>query len=416
MGNCRFLAGLLAVCLLLCLVPAGAAEPSGWLIPKSRDYAPFTDTKGTIAEDAARICCETGLMDGVQAGKFRPKDTLSNAQVMVICARLHKLLSGGSLDYFIPISKTGDYWYEPYAVYLAAEIPDCPLPLLDYGDEHKRLDNTKQECWRGAFTTLLHAVLQDTGTALPNRNHIAYGDVSFWVSDADLALYNAGISQGVDKYGNPAGSLALTRGTAASMLARVIDPSLRLTFTLETFDLCWDIFGLSPDTVLMTIDGTAVTADEFCLDLAWAAVTCDLNWTDCTGTWSRAYATDICREAFAIKKLAAERDVALTEDEIRICESNASLNSGKGGATEAGLLWNALRNALYSDVKYSFTQEYGRNNAHGVSDQLDAALKATIKMLDLKTTPAFDDLNFSAIREKLLATGYYYLTTKGPFR
>lgn len=104
------------------------------------------------------------------------------------------------------------------------------------------------------------------------------------------------------------------------------------------------------------------------------------------------------------------------EDEIRICESNASLNSGKGGATEAGLLWNALRNALYSDVKSSFTQEHGTNNAHGVSDQLDAALKATIKMLNLKTTPAFDDLNFSAIREKLLATGYYYLTIKGPFQ
>lgn len=147
MRNRRFLAGLLAACLLLCLVPAGAAEPSGWLIPKSRDYAPFTDTKGTIAKDAARICCETGLMDGVQAGKFRPKDTLSNAQVMVICARLHKLLSGDSPDYSVPISKTGDYWYEPYAAYLAAEIPDRPLPLLDYGDEHERLGNTKQGGW-----------------------------------------------------------------------------------------------------------------------------------------------------------------------------------------------------------------------------------------------------------------------------
>lgn len=144
MGNRRFLAGLLAVCLLLCLVPAGAAEPSGWLIPKSRDYASFTDTKGTIAEDAARICCETGLMDGIDARHFMPSVGLSNAQITVISARFHKLLTGGSLDYFVPISKTGDYWYEPYAEYLAAEIPDCPLPLLVYGDEHERLDNTKQ--------------------------------------------------------------------------------------------------------------------------------------------------------------------------------------------------------------------------------------------------------------------------------
>lgn len=82
MGNRRVLTGLLIVCLLYSFTPAGAAGQLDRLIPKSRDYPSFTDTKGPIAEGPAQICCETGLMDGVRAGKFLPTETLSNAQVL----------------------------------------------------------------------------------------------------------------------------------------------------------------------------------------------------------------------------------------------------------------------------------------------------------------------------------------------
>lgn len=53
--------------------------------------------------------------------------------------------------------------------------------------------------------------------------------------DADaetvLDLYNAGILTGTDKYGTFGGSLGLTRAEAAVMLARVLEPETRLTFT-----------------------------------------------------------------------------------------------------------------------------------------------------------------------------------------
>lgn len=194
MRNRRFLAGLLAVCLLLCLVPAGAAEPSGWLIPKSRGYAPFTDTKGTIAEDAARICCETGLIDGIDARHFMPFVGLSNAQITVISARFHKLLTGGSLEDFVPISKTGAVWYEPYANYLSEEIDGWPF-------NPENTEAAKYPCSREIFLKMLSAVLQDAAVTLPEINQVS---ATPDCNDPELlAFYRAGILSGKDPIRNP---------------------------------------------------------------------------------------------------------------------------------------------------------------------------------------------------------------------
>ena len=46
-----------------------------------------------------------------------------------------------------------------------------------------------------------------------------------------LSLYNAGILTGTDQYGTFGGSLGLSRAEGAAMLARVLQPELRLTFT-----------------------------------------------------------------------------------------------------------------------------------------------------------------------------------------
>jgi hypothetical protein len=402
----------LALSLVLSLVPAGASEDDGWLIPKARDYAAFTDTQGTITENAARLCCETGLMDGVRAGKFLPKNALTNAQIIVICARLHKLLSGGSLDDFIPVSLTGDEWYTPYADYLKAEIPDCPVPEWPQDP----IPYSKQSCFRYSFTDLLAAVLKDADVALPDLNHMEDRDISVRLSETDLTLYNAGILRGVNKYGYSDRSADLSRGQAALMLARVIDPAQRLRFKLETFDLCWDIFGIPPETDLMTIDGTEVTADEFCKELADGAVTCALDWQDCTAAWSRAYVLNACREKFALEILANRRNVEFSKETSLECAQKAAQSAGKEGATEAGWLWSNLYGDWFQAVKDSYLSEFGVNNAHGVSDEFDAALADTAKTLDLKTTAAFDQLNFSAIREKLLATGCYSLETEPLFQ
>ena len=125
MKKYRVFAALLALVMLLTLLPVSAlaAEGEDWLIPPMREYRAFTDTPGTICEEAAATCCRAGLMDGVDSRHFLPEVGLSDAQIIVIAARFHRLLSGGSLDYFEPISKTGPEWWTPYDGYLTEQIP-----------------------------------------------------------------------------------------------------------------------------------------------------------------------------------------------------------------------------------------------------------------------------------------------------
>lgn len=72
--KCKHLLTLcLTLTMLLSTLPfAAAAEGDDWLIPRMRDYAAFTDTAGTICEEAADICCKAGLMDGVDSRHFLP--------------------------------------------------------------------------------------------------------------------------------------------------------------------------------------------------------------------------------------------------------------------------------------------------------------------------------------------------------
>lgn len=416
----KLFALLLSLAMAFSLLPVSAVEtaPStGWLIPKTRDYTAFTDTAGTIAETAAKVCCETGLMDGVRAGKFSPGSSLTNAQVIVIAARLHKLLTGGTLEDFVPVSLTGDKWYTPYAAYLTAEIRECPLPLIDYGDEESRIAFTKQACERYMFMNLMVSVLQDAEVALPNLNHLESVQLSVALTDSARTLYDAGICRGVDKYGSMGYTDSLTRGAAAVMLARVIDPAQRLTFTLETFDLCRDIFLLAPETVLMSVGNTSVTAEEFSYTLSQGAVTCSWGWYDCTAAWSRTYLTTDCSSTLAMMILAKEQNVSLTQEEEATCAAQAKATAGINGVSEAGYLWwqrtsalksklVALYNAQYGD--YAEIHTMGRDDTPGES-HLKTEIFNLLDTAPLQTTATFDRLNLSAVRERLLATGCYVL-------
>ena len=74
MKKYRVFAALLALVMLLTLLPVSAlaAEGADWLIPPMREYRAFTDTPGTICEEAAATCCRAGLMDGVDSKHFLP--------------------------------------------------------------------------------------------------------------------------------------------------------------------------------------------------------------------------------------------------------------------------------------------------------------------------------------------------------
>ena len=250
----HILAALLAA--LLLSLPAAAAE-SDWLIPPMRDYAPFTDTAGTICETAAGICCRAGLMDGVDSRHFYPTSGLTHAQIIVISARLHRLLSGGDLDYFEPISRTGADWWKPYDGYLTENLP----ALAGDPAYAAAVESPTIGCTRGTFLTLLSAVLTGTDTALQEINVVtAVPDCQ----DPDiLTFYRWGVLSGKDAYGTLEADASLSRAAAAAMLARLIDPAQRLTLELQPLDLCRDLLGTEPETVILTIGGQDITAEQF---------------------------------------------------------------------------------------------------------------------------------------------------------
>jgi len=82
---------------------------------------------------------------------------------------------------------------------------------------------------REDLVRLLHAVTGD----LPVIDKTAAPDVSTdsYAADAISNYYQSGIVSGMDAAGNFRGSATLTRGQAAAILARVLQPSLRLSET-----------------------------------------------------------------------------------------------------------------------------------------------------------------------------------------
>ena len=231
----RTLAALLAA--LLLSLPAAAAE-SDWLIPPIRDYAPFTDTAGTICEEAAGICCRAGLMDGVDSRHFYPTSGLTHAQIIVISARLHRLLSGGGLNYFESISRTGADWWKPYDGYLTENLP----ALAEDPVYAAAAASPTTGCTRGTFLALLSAVLTGTGTELPAINDVSA--VPDCQEDSVLDFYRWGVLSGKDAYGT-------------------LESSAPLTLSLQTLDLCRSLLGAEPETVILTIDGQDITVEQF---------------------------------------------------------------------------------------------------------------------------------------------------------
>lgn len=68
---------------------------------------------------------------------------------------------------------------------------------------------------------------------------------------------------GKDEYGTLEGSASLSRAAAAAMLARLIDPAQRLTLDLKPLDLCRNLLGAEPETVILTIGGQDITVEQF---------------------------------------------------------------------------------------------------------------------------------------------------------
>lgn len=408
MKKLRLAALCLALAMLLCTLPVSAAG-NGWLVPKTRTYdGRFTDVKGTWCESYVETVYEAGLMEGKSADRFDPNGTLTEAQRLVIGARLHALLHGGTVEQAAP----GEDWWLPAARYYLAvdgSTTNAPSDFAPYaGDPANRLSFALQMVWSTPAEALpaVNAVKE-----VPDFTEDRWTDDN--LRQDVLTLYRAGILNGVDQWGrfNPQGKL--TRGQAAAMLARVIDPSLRLKFELPEFSLCRDVLGVEPDTVLLKLNGEKIPADIF----AYACVASGtLNQVKNQEPWMlsssgaeyllRQYAAyDLLAETLLAEGHATAAVSPEQQQEIRV---RADRIAGTAGISREGWEWIFLHETQMFQVTMYYMVTYGEssgfhNELSGVS-MLSSAVSDAEKQVRMEPTPALKAIDWNAAYTRALKT------------
>lgn len=221
----------LCLTLALCASPALAAGVEDQF-PAKNPYPGYADVPaGAWFEKNAKLCYETGLMTGTDAG-FQPERNMRVSEVAVIAARILEAVTGEAIVYATP--KPGETlpWYFSQAEYLKRHGVTLP-------------EDMDANATRSDFLALLSAVIPsdllapvNTITALPDST-----------DPAVLTFYNAGILTGTNKYGTFDGHKPLTRMEGAAMVSRVVRENLRERFTPADY-APFTAAGLSPFDVL----------------------------------------------------------------------------------------------------------------------------------------------------------------------
>ena len=224
---------LLALCLLL-TIPAHAAQeaPETFAPVRQKTYAgQFSDVPpASVFFDNVAALYEYGLTVGQSDGTYRPETSMTVGQVVIFAGRIRSLYRTGSAeDGPAGFAGEGTTAAEPYLWYLQAE------GVLDH-DLDQALTQTAT---RAQVAHVLAGVLPEE--VLPNVNDSlitqAYASRRF-IRDVSeytpyyrdiLSLYRKGISAGSDSAGTYLPDAPITRGAAAAMLTRMVDPSLRIT-------------------------------------------------------------------------------------------------------------------------------------------------------------------------------------------
>lgn len=269
----KILCGLL--CLGLCLPAAQAADNS------------FADVK---EEDwfssYVSVCVEAGLMNGTGEGNFSPNGVLTKAQAAAIAARLGERLSNRAIVRGTPLPGETLPWYHWEFKYLE-----------DYGIH---VSDPEAAATRQDFFDLLSAVTPASALS-PINSITSLPDTQ----DANvLRFYNAGILTGTDEYGTFSPHRGLSRSEAAAMLARVMQPGLRQSFTPQASSAepsapAGQEGALSSQTA-MTVNGRAVTAQELAFWGSQVAYYWDSYYYSNFGTrltWSKEVETELMSQA-----------------------------------------------------------------------------------------------------------------------
>lgn len=230
----RIISLLLAAVLAL-TAPAAAAEPGAFARIRSYEDA-FSDVPAeSVFYDNVAALYEYGLTVGKADGTFGLTDPLTVGQIVIFAGRIRSLYDWGDAEAGARAYSDEDSGLAavPYLRYLQAE-----------GVLGQELDAyLDQPATRAQVAHVLARTLPEGALEPLNDAAVDYAlDSGAYLQDvtpdtpyyADiLRLYRWGVSGGSDAAGSFLPEETVTRGAAAAMLTRMVDPALRVTLTWE---------------------------------------------------------------------------------------------------------------------------------------------------------------------------------------
>ncbi len=219
----------LALCLLLAIPVYAVSDSTDNFVRQQTYTGQFSDLSAeSVFYDNVAALYEYGLSNGKPDGTYGLNDSMTVGQIVIFAARIRSLYRTGDAESG-PRAFEGQSLAEPYLRYLQAE-----------GVLGTELDGQLlQTATRAQVAHVLAAALPETALPAVHDSLVtqAYASRRF-ISDVDdytpyyqdiLALYRKGISTGTNASGAFLPNDPVTRGAAAAMLTRMVDPSLRVT-------------------------------------------------------------------------------------------------------------------------------------------------------------------------------------------
>lgn len=226
----RLPALLLSLSLLL-TTPVLAAENSTANFARTRSYqSQFSDlSRDSVFYSNIKALYEYGLSVGKPDGTFGLTDSLSVSQVMIFAGRIRSLYRTGDPEAGpAAFRKKNQPVSTPYLLYLKKEGI-----LGNELDQRLYAPATRAEVAHVLANLLPAEALPPIHDALVTEGYATHRFVTDVTEYTPyfrdiLRLYRTGISQGCDKQGSYCPDAPITRGAAAAMLTRMVDPALRL--------------------------------------------------------------------------------------------------------------------------------------------------------------------------------------------
>ena len=229
------LISLLLTAALALTVPAAAAEPGAFARIRTYDDV-FSDVPAdSVFYENVAALYEYGLTVGKADGTFGLADPLTVGQIVIFAGRIRSLWQSGDAEAGASAhSEEGDSLAaEPYLRYLQAEgvlgqeLDGC----LDQPAARAQVAHVLARTLPAEAMEPLNDAAVDHALASGDYLRDVTPDTPYYADI--LQLYRWGVSGGSDAAGSFLPEETVTRGAAAAMLTRMVDPSLRVTLDWE---------------------------------------------------------------------------------------------------------------------------------------------------------------------------------------